>query len=121
MAGLILFSPFHVDVAGAKRKSVPAVQLELPIVAVELSPQPYTGTGSLTFTVEVELPHDLDDETILGSLLIDQFSFDEFNALLSRSPSDRVCASGPFADGVVTPFDKAANDGGIKLGRHGPV
>jgi hypothetical protein len=86
-AALIFFVSFQADVADGKRKSVPAVQPELQIVAVGLSPQPYTGTGSLTFTVEVELPDDLDDETILEvSSLINSPSMSSMRFLAVRHP-----------------------------------
>ena len=78
----------HPDVADAKRKPVQADPPDLRIVAVTVAPGPYSpGEGSLDFTVEVELPHDLDGATMLEvSSLISSPSKSSLRFLASRQP-----------------------------------
>lgn len=78
----------HTDVAHAKRKQVQGDQPDLRIVAVTASPEPYSpGAGSLNFTIEVELPKDLDGATILEvSSLISSPSKSSLRFLSNRQP-----------------------------------
>ena len=84
----------HPDVADAKRKPVQADPPDLQIVAVTVAPGPYSpGEGSLDFTVEVEVPHDLNGATMLEvSSLISSPSKSSLRFLASRQP---VAASTP--------------------------
>lgn len=85
----IVIMVFHSDLlAAAKRKSVPAKPPELKIVSVVISPEPYVpGDGALDFSVEVELPKDLDGSSLLEvSSLISSPSKRSMRFLASRQP-----------------------------------
>lgn len=96
---VVLLQP---DVVRAKRKPMQADPPDLRIVAVTISPEPYApGEGSLDFTVEVELPHDLNDAAMLEvSSLISSPSKSSLRFLASRQPV-----------AVPPPADSAANAG----------
>lgn len=78
----------HADVSHAKRKQVQGDQPDLRIVTVTASPEPYSpGAGSLDFTIEVDLPKDLDGATILEvSSLISSPSKSSLRFLSNRQP-----------------------------------
>jgi len=107
----VLWQP---DAADARRKPVQADQPDLRIVAVTIAPAPYSpGEGSLGFTVEVELPHDLSNATMLEvSSLISSPSKSSLRFLASRQP----LAGPPPSDSASQPqpsvSDSAGNTGG---------
>jgi hypothetical protein len=109
----------HPDVADAKRKPVQADPPDLRIVAVTVAPGPYSpGEGSLDFTVEVELPHDLNGATMLEvSSLISSPSKSSLRFLASRqpvtvsTPADSAPQAEPPAAGPLEKAGESAPDG----------
>ena len=109
----------HPDVADAKRKPVQADPPDLQIVAVTVAPGPYSpGEGSLDFTVEVEVPHDLNGATMLEvSSLISSPSKSSLRFLASRqpvaasTPADSAPQAAPPAAGPSVKAGESALDG----------
>ena len=109
----------HPDVVHAKRKPVQADPPDLRIVAVTLAPEPYfPGEGPLDFTVEVELPHDLNDATMLEvSSLISSPSKSSLRFLASRQsvavphPADSAPQAQPSVTGALGNAGESAPHG----------
>jgi hypothetical protein len=88
LTGLILVSPFQADVEAAKRKSVPVTPPELRIVTVSALPDPYKpGAGVVDFNIEVELPKEVGQGTLLEvSSLVSSPSMSSMRFLAIRQP-----------------------------------
>ncbi|HJU03928.1 MAG TPA: hypothetical protein VJ692_02170 [Nitrospiraceae bacterium] len=80
--------PFQPDVTAAKRKPAPIKPPELRIVTVTASPEPYiAGDGTVNFNVEVELPKDFEEGTLLEvSSLISSPSMSSMRFISARQP-----------------------------------
>jgi len=74
--------------AEAKRKQTPVVPADLNILSVAVSPESFApGEGTVTFTIEVELPKELAGSTLLEvSSLISSPSKSSLRFLISRQP-----------------------------------
>lgn len=101
VGGLLLLTPFPGDPAEAKRKPVQRTQPELRIVSVTASPESYVPQdGSLDFTIEVQLPRDLEGATILEvSSLISSPSKRSFRFLSTRQPVGAPATGEPVVTG----------------------
>lgn len=101
------------DVAPAKRKPFQAEPPDLRIVAVTISPDPYSpGEGSLDFTVEVELPHDLNDAALLEvSSLISSASKSSLRFLATRQPVAVPASSDPAPQAPPSVSGQSVNAG----------
>jgi hypothetical protein len=88
LVGLLLVSPFQTGHADAKRKPVRVIPPELRIVTVSASPNPYSpGTGDLHFAIEIELPKEFDEGSVLEvSSLINSPSMSSMRFLVVRRP-----------------------------------
>lgn len=112
VAGGLLTVLLQATVAEAKRKPAPQVEPDLRIVAVTVTPVPYSpSAGSLDLAIEVQLPKDLDGASILEvSSLISSPSKRSLRFLSSRQPVEiqNVAESPgtpPFRINVVLTWD----------------
>jgi hypothetical protein len=104
LAGLILGGLVPADSAEAKRKAGPRVEPELRILSVVPSSQPYSPqSGSLEFSIEVQLPRELGGAAIL-----------EVSSFLS-SPSKRSMRFLSVRQPVHASGDGASSKMGITL------
>lgn len=80
----------------AKRKRGPVVPPELKIASITIAPTSYVpGTGTLDFTIEIELPNNLDKDLLLEvSTLISSPSQRSMRFLSNRQAVDRPAAHG---------------------------
>lgn len=101
LTGLVLVSAFQPEVEAAKRKSVPVTPPELRIVAVSALPDPYKpGEGVVDFNIEVELPKEVGEGTVLEvSTLVSSPSMSSMRFLAIRQP-----LSSPESSEEVTPI-----------------
>jgi hypothetical protein len=85
---MMVMAPLCVGEAAAKRKPAKIITPELRILTVVASPDPYSpGTGVVEFTVEIELPKELDGATLLEvSSLISSASMRSMRFIATRQP-----------------------------------
>jgi len=85
---LIVWLLLNVMPVEAKRKQPPVVPPDLNILSVVVSPESFTpGESSLSFIIEIELPKELADSTLLEvSSLISSPSKNSLRFLTSRQP-----------------------------------
>ncbi len=88
LTGLVLVSAFQAEVEAAKRKSVPVTPPDLRIVTVSALPDPYKpGSGVVDFNIEVELPKEVGQGTLLEvSSLVSSPSMSSMRFLAIRQP-----------------------------------
>ncbi|WP_447973659.1 hypothetical protein [Nitrospira sp. Kam-Ns4a] len=100
------------DQVAAKRKRVPVKEPDLKILAVTLSPTPYSPQeGSLDLSVRVQLPKELDGASILEvSSLISSPSKRSMRFLSKRQPVETPSADAP-ADPGAAPRQPAVETG----------
>lgn len=81
-------SAFQAEVDAAKRKAIPVTPPELRIIAVSALPDPYKpGEGVVDFSIEVELPKEVGEGTLLEvSSLISSPSMSSMRFLAIRQP-----------------------------------
>ncbi|MGH7231355.1 MAG: hypothetical protein ACREJU_08350, partial [Nitrospiraceae bacterium] len=97
LAALIFSSPFQLDAEAAKRKARPVKPPDLRLITVTVSPDPYVaGDGVVNFNVEIELPNEFEEGTLLEvSSLISSPSMSSMGFLSVRQP-----LSPPSPDGA---------------------
>ena len=88
LTGLLLLPLLLSHVEAAKRKPARVTPPDLRIVAVTVSPNPYTpGAGSVDFAVDIELPLDIAEGTLLEvSSLLSSTSMSAVRFLSNRQP-----------------------------------
>ncbi len=91
IVGLVCLIAAPVQVLAAKRKRGPVIPPELKIVSVLISPPSYVpGNGTLDFTIEIELPKEIDRHLLLEvSTLISSPSMRSMRFLSSRQSLDK--------------------------------